>query len=155
MVPFRFRPFAAEDLEACLRVFDGNLPDFFAPDERDGLRAHLMQVDGRARHYLVIEAQGHIRACGGVTVEGDAARLTWGMVARDWQGRGLGARLLAERMALLARHPAVRRVGLSTGPRTVGFYARFGFRVLRVVPDGFAPGLDCCEMEVAMRGGAA
>lgn len=149
MDPPDCRPFQPADTRACLQVFDSNVPEFFAPDEREAFRHHLSAIDGQAHRYLLLTCGGRVRACGGISLSGSTARLTWGMVARGWQGRGLGARLLSERLKVLAGLPAVRRVALSTGTRTVGFYESAGFRLLRVVPDGFAAGLDACEMELS------
>lgn len=150
MVMSDCRPFQPADAEACLRVFDGNVPEFFAPEERGVFRDHLSAIDGRAHRYVVLLVGGEIRACGGISLSGATARLTWGIVARDGQGRGLGARLLSERLAILSGLPAIRRVALSTGTRTVGFYERAGFRLLRIVPDGFAAGLAACEMALSL-----
>lgn len=41
-------------------------------------------------------------------------------------------------------------VELDTSQHTRGFYERVGFRVERVVPDGYAPGLDRCDMCLAL-----
>lgn len=147
MVIAECRPFQPADTGACLQVFDSNVPVFFAPEEREEFRHHLSAIDGQAHRYFVLTCGGQVRACGGISLSGATARLTWGMVARDWQGRGLGARLLSERLAAVADLPAIRRVALSTGARTVVFYERAGFRLLRVIPDGFAAGLDACAME--------
>jgi GNAT superfamily N-acetyltransferase len=144
------RPFQPADTTACLQVFDSNTPGFFAPGERGEFVDHLSAIDGKAHRYMVLTCGGQVRACGGIGLSGRVARLTWGMVARDWQGRGLGARLLSERLAVLAGLPAIRRVELSTGIRTAGFYEAAGFRLLRVVPDGFAAGLDACEMALTL-----
>ena len=148
MVLTECRPFDPADTGACLQVFDSNVPHFFADAEREDFRHHLSAIDGQAHRYVVLTCEGQIRACGGISLSGATARLTWGMVARDWQVRGLGARLLSERLAVLTGLPAIRCVALSTGTRTAGFYESAGFRLLRVIPDGFAAGLDACEMEL-------
>ena len=146
------RPYVATDLTACLAVFDGNVPDFFAPAEREEFRAHLLAVPDAAPAYLVLSHAGAVVACGGVTAgdkQGDA-RLVWGMVARDWHRRGLGRRLLRERLALARGLLGLRTESLSTSQHTRGFYEAEGFVLTGVVPDGFGAGLDQCDMVLTL-----
>lgn len=87
-------------------------------------------------------------ACGGyaLTPGSATADLCWGMVHRDRRGQGIGRRLLIERIDRARVDAAVSAVALNTSQHTRGFYERFGFVTERVVPDGYAPGLDCCVM---------
>jgi GNAT superfamily N-acetyltransferase len=149
------RPYAPTDLAACLAVFDGNVPDFFSPAEREEFRAHLLALPDAAPAYLVLTHAGAVVACGGVTAgdkQGDA-RLVWGMVARDWHGRGLGRRLLRERLAVGRSLSGLRTVSLSTSQHTRGFYEGEGFVLTRVVADGFGAGLDQCDMVLTLSPG--
>jgi N-acetylglutamate synthase-like GNAT family acetyltransferase len=151
------RPYAPPDLTACLAVFDGNVPDFFAPTEREEFRAHLLALPDTAPAYLVLTHAGGVVACGGLTVangQGDA-RLVWGMVSRDWQGRGLGRRLLQERLSLARGLLGLRTVSLSTSQHTRGFYAGAGFVLTGVVRDGFGAGLDQCDMVLTLSPGCS
>lgn len=150
------RPYASTDLLACLTVFDGNVPDFFAPTERAEFQAHLRDLAEPAPDYLVLTHAGAVVGCGGVSLgeqHGDA-RLVWGMVAREWQGRGLGRRLLQERLALARGFAGLRTVSLSTSQNTRGFYERAGFILTGVVPDGFGAGLDQCDMVLTLSQGS-
>lgn len=146
------RPYVATDLTACLAVFDGNVPDYFAPAEREEFSAHLLALPDAAAASLVMIHAGAVVACGGVTA-GDtqgAARLVWGMVARDWHGRGLGRRLLRDRLAVARSLSGVRTVSLSTSQHTRGFYGAEGFVLTRIVTDGFGAGLDQCDMVLTL-----
>lgn len=149
------RPYAPTDLTACLAVFDGNVPDFFADAEREEFRAHLLALPDAAPAYLVMTVAGTAVGCSGVTagdMQGDA-RLVWGMVARDWHGRGLGRRLLQERLVLARGLAGVSTVSLSTSQHTRGFYERAGFVLTGVVRDGFGAGLDQCDMVLTLSPG--
>lgn len=142
------RPYAQSDFAACLALFDGNVPEFFAPAERAEFEGFL--EDGPATAYLVLEKDGAVVACGGVSRDPSGwAVLDWGMVARSQQRSGLGRMLLAERLVLARGMPGVRGMRLKTSQKTSGFYEVFGFRVAGVVPDGFGPGLDGVAMELA------
>ena len=149
------RPYAATDLKGCLAVFDSNLPDFFAPTEREEFQAHLLAAPAASSMSLVLTHAGAVVACGGLThQEGqDDARMVWGMVVRDWQGRGLGRRLLRERLALARSLAGLRTVSLSTSQRTRGFYEAEGFVLTGVVPNGFGAGLDQCDMVLTLSPG--
>lgn len=141
------RPYRSEDRDACLGLFDANVPNFFAAAEREEYASDLAAVDGVRAHYLLLVQDGRVLAAGGLwRGAGGVARLVWGIVAPEWQGQGLGRRLVAERLRIAAGVAGLRQVDLTTSPATQGFYARLGFSVTRVVPDGLAPGLDAVDM---------
>lgn len=148
----RTRDYRPDDRDACLGIFESNVPEYFRSFEREPFEDYLDDLPGP---YLVLEdpADG-IVACGGYAVPAGStsADLCWGMVARHRQGTGLGRRLTEARLARIRNEPEVREVRLSTSPRTRGFYERLGFVTVRVMRDGFAPGLDRCEMRLSLRG---
>ena len=146
--PISVRDYVAADRDACLRLFGGNVPDFFAEVERPEYCDFLDALPGP---YFVVEDEQHrVIACGGYAIEPDTGRadLCWGMVKRELQGRGIGRFLLQERLRRMLRAPEVTAVHLDTSQRTRGYYERIGFRVLRVTPNGYAPGLDRCDMRL-------
>lgn len=146
----RVRDYAPADRDACLAVFDSNLHAFFDPAEREDFAAFL---DRRPGPYLVIEdGEGRVVGCGGYAVEPGTATadLCWGMVAREHHRTGLGELLLDLRLRRIRAEPAVRDVALNTSQHTRGFFERFGFVTERVVPDGFGPGLDRCDMRLVL-----
>lgn len=142
----RVRDFEPEDRDRCLAIFDTNVPRFFRESERAEFQAYLDELPGP---YLVLEDEhGVIVGCGGYVVVQDEERvdLCWGMVRRHSQGRGLGRLLTRARLARAVGDRSVREVRLSTSQRTTGFYERLGFRTVSVETDGFAPGLDRCDL---------
>lgn len=144
MKPVRVRAYTIADRPACIALFDSNVPDYFAPIERADFLATLDEIED----YWVIELDGEgIVACGGyaIGVDGTAA-LCWGMVRRDLHRRGLGERLLSERLRRIDADPAARQVVIETTQFSRGFYARHGFQTLREQADGFAPGYHLVEM---------
>ena len=147
----RVRGYTPADRSACLAVFESNVPRFFVPPERAEFAAFL---DGPLPGpYLVVEDDaGVVVGCGGYAVNPGTgvADLCWGMVASDRHGTGLGRLLLDARLER-ARAGAVDEIALHTSQHTRGFYERRGFRTERVVPDGYAPGLDRCDMRLRLR----
>lgn len=151
------RAYSDDDFEACLRVFDSNVPDFFVLEERQEFSTFLRDLPGP---YLVIEDDhGDVVGCGGYAINQNShtADLCWGMVLRRLHRRGLGRRLTELRVEQARKDISVREIALGTSQHTVAFYEGLGFRTVEVVRDGYGTGLDRCEMrlpvEVARSGG--
>lgn len=149
----RIRAYAPADRGACLAVFDSNVPAFFVPGEREGFAGFLDALPGP---YLVLEDEdGAVVGCGGwaIVPETRTADLCWGMVSLPRHGTGLGRMLFDARLDGIRAGPGADAVALNTSQHTRGFYERRGFVTERVVPDGFAPGLDRCDMRLVLRRG--
>jgi GNAT superfamily N-acetyltransferase len=153
-VSYTIRPYAPSDAPACLALFDGNTPEYFAPAERGEFAAYLAAPGGGV---LVAEAPGagvvgvggyYLRASGGPLPEGG---LAWGMVARAWHRRGVGRALLRARLDALWRQGA-GAASVRTSQHSRGFFERAGFAAARVVPNGFAPGIDLVELRLRAPG---
>jgi N-acetylglutamate synthase-like GNAT family acetyltransferase len=142
------RPYADHDRQACLDILSDNTPEFFVPADRDSLCEFLAKLPGP---YFVGEEQGAVVACGGWAIESaDVVVLTWGMVRRDLHRRGMGRALLRFRLDDARRATQASVARLRTVQLVQGFFAKEGFRVTSVVPDGFGPGLDRVTMELAL-----
>lgn len=152
MTDIVLRPYAPRDLGACLALFDGNTPRYFAPGERADFLRFLEALPRADWPYLVLERDGVVIGCGGLILGAQARRagLSWGMVARGLHGTGLGRRLTEARLALARGLPGIDAVTMETSQHTQGFYARLGFAVQAVTPDGFGPGLDRWDMVLTL-----
>lgn len=146
------RAWQQSDRDACLALFDSNVPKFFAPEEREQFRHYLGTLD--PAHYLVLLLADQIVACGGLDVDRaqHQATLSWGMVDRGFHRAGLGTRLTEARLALARSLPGIDRIVLITSQHTHAFYERFGFQTISVTPDGIAKGLDRWDMVLPLRG---
>ena len=143
------RSYAPADRPACLKLFDSNLPRFFAESERADFATFLDKVEAEPQPYFVLEHDDSVVACGGVGYEDfpTLASLNWGMVRGDLRGTGLGTQLTQFRLDWLRQHwPAATRVKIETSQHTENFYARFGFEVVEREQSGFGPGLDKVRM---------
>lgn len=142
------RDYRPIDRAACLVLFDGNVPEYFAPSERADFEVFLDAIDFP---YLVIEEEGGLLACGGWTrrtSDPGVVDLCWGMVRRDLHKTGLGRRLLEARLAQVRTTADIQAVVLQTTQHAEGFFARYGFVTRRVVSDGFAAGFHLHEMRL-------
>ncbi len=147
------RAFDTRDREACLKLFDSNTPQFFAPHERAEFELYLddPQERGANAEYLVLESNGKIVACGGYYVAPDGtAGLAWGLVGRDRHREGFGTQLLLERLRHIAAHPNANAVILDTTRFSSGFFERFGFETLNVTPNGYGVGQDRMDMRLEL-----
>ena len=148
MPGYSARPYELRDRAACLSLFDSNVPGYFSDGERDEFAAFLDELPGP---YLVVEDEAHaVIACGGHAQAEDPARadLCWGMVRGDLHRKGIGAALTGARIQAAFADPAIRVIALNTSQHTVDFYRRMGFTLESVEREGYAPGLDRCEMRL-------
>lgn len=139
-----FRPYAVTDKAACLALFDSNVPRYFDSSERTDFADFLDGPDG---DYFVMEQDAEIYGCGGFAKEDRGqARFTWGMVDNAHHGLGLG-RLLAEyRLQAIEASGRFQEAELFTTPQIATFFAKFGFEIMDVEKDGFAPDMDKVQM---------
>lgn len=144
------RAYRPEDRAACLSAFDSNVPAYFDASERADFEAFLAQHPGR--YFVVVDGDGVVQGSAGyaLSTAGIAADLCWAMVQRDQQRAGLGRLLLEARLQAIRTEGSVREVRLSTSQHAAGFYQRFGFITRRIVPGGFAPGIDRCDMVLVL-----
>lgn len=139
-----FRPFKGSDKEACLALFDSNVPRYFDATERAMFADFLDQPH---RYYFAIEQDGQVCGCGGFTEESPGkARFTWGMVDNSRHGAGLGRMLAEYRLRAIEEAGEFEEVELFTTPQIAPFFAKFGFEVVGVEEDGIAPNMDKVQM---------
>ncbi|HFK2918945.1 TPA: GNAT family N-acetyltransferase [Stenotrophomonas maltophilia] len=135
------------DASACLSIFDSNVPTYFAPEERSDFERFLREQATDCA-FQVIERDGSIVACGGLSRYGDGrAGFCWGMVQRALHRQGLGRELALARLRQAEADPSIKRITLSTSQHSQGFYAGLGFQLTRVIGDGHGAGIDAVEME--------
>ena len=141
------RLYRPADASACLSIFDSNVPTYFAPEERSDF-GRFLQEQAMDCAFQVIERDGSIVACGGLSRRGDgSAGFCWGMVQRALHRHGLGRELALARLRQAEADPSIKRITLSTSQHTQGFYAGLGFQVTRIVSNGHGAGIDAVEME--------
>lgn len=144
-----FRDYQVADLEACLAVFDSNMPKYFAASEREEYLEFLNDPDDR-QQYLVLEQDKKIVGCGGYYVATNAnwGGLSFGMVTRDLHGTGLGKKLLLTRLKRLAEFQEVQEIILDTSQYIFRFFQKLGFEVLQITPNGYGNRMDRYDMRL-------
>ncbi|HVJ93647.1 MAG TPA: GNAT family N-acetyltransferase [Labilithrix sp.] len=141
------RPYRPDDREACLALFDSNVPTFFASFEKDGFVTFIDELAEEGIEYVAVQDGERIVACGGVALRAGEARMCWGIVHGKRHGEGIGSTLLVLRLLRGAMLGATF-AGLDTIPRTVPFFERLGFRVVGKTDDYYGPGIHRRDMKL-------
>lgn len=142
-----FRPYRSADLADCLDIFDANCPEYFAPNERDEYAAFLADAPNG---YTVCALNNSAVGAFGLSDDNDDAwRINWILMHPDAQGHGIGS-LIMERALQDARVSGARMLRIATSPRSEGFFARFGAQPVAILEEGWGPGLDRVDMELAL-----
>src|SRR4030095_12321937 len=132
------RSYSQSDRHACLEIFESNTPEFFIPTDSDGYATFLDNLPGP---YFVLEQFGQIAACGGWALDtAGVVDLTWGMVRREFQRRGLGRELLRFRLNAIRNDGRATLVRVRTARLVQEFFVREGFSVVDVVLNGLGRG---------------
>ena len=139
------RSFLAADHSSCLALFDQNCPEYFDPGERADYAAFL---GSRPAGYELCLLEGRCVGAFGVCerAEGGVA-LRWILIAPVAQGQGVGTAMMARAL----EHCRARRapvLHIAASQKSAAFFARFGARAVKSIPQGWGPQLDRIEMEL-------
>ncbi|MCA9859048.1 MAG: GNAT family N-acetyltransferase [Thermomicrobiales bacterium] len=141
-------PYTQDDYLGCVAIFDSNVPEFFAPSEREGFAHFLSSLPGP---FWVVRDRpaGTIVGCGGLSIAdgGTTAWLRWGMVLAGRQRQGIGRRLIDARLQWLDAQPGIKSVRVATTAQVSGFFQHMGFERTTTAKDKYGPGLDRCDLE--------
>lgn len=143
------RTYSASDRQACVAIFQSNVPRFFRDHE---LASFTDFVDTSDCPYFVVHGGREIVGCGGFGLRDGShtADLCWGMVHKERQGKRIGAYLLFARLQAIANTTDAKHVRLGTSQHTEGFFRRYGFETQSHRPDGIDTGLDDVEMRIEL-----
>jgi N-acetylglutamate synthase-like GNAT family acetyltransferase len=148
----RIRAYEPNDREACLRILDSNVPEYFLASDRDEVATFLDDLERLGVRYFVVEDDaGKIVACGGVGVDDSTkdARLCWGMVERARHRQGIGRMLLVERLRA-AMSLGAKTASLATISKVEGFFAHEGFTFTSGEDDHYAPGMHRRDYRIVL-----
>ena len=98
-------------------------PDFLA---RSTLEIYGQIAAAYVDTTLVAELDGQIVGFGCWSADGEISAL---YILREFQGRGIGRKLMAALLAQLTAHPVVHLWVLHGNDNAIGFYERMGFRL--------------------------
>ncbi len=105
------RPYTETDSEACLSIFDSNVPKYFAATEKSDFAEYLRISSDQI---LVATADQIVVGCGGSDLRGEIGHLCWGMVHISKHKSSIGSALLATRLDYLFNVGKASEVQLET-----------------------------------------
>lgn len=144
----KIREYQSGDHEACLKIMQSNIPEYFQEADLADFASFLANLPGP--YFVVMHAKTGLIACGGIAfgrTTATEAVLCYGMVTRSQLHQGIGAELLRKRLEFFLPHaPQVERIVVNTTQKTEGFFRKFGFSVVERELDGFGTGLDRVSM---------
>jgi GNAT superfamily N-acetyltransferase len=142
-----FRPYSCTDRDACLAIFDANCPLFFAPGERADFQSFL---DSTPDGYEVCEVDGRLMAAFGFVPDGVSShRLVWIMLDPAYQGGGVGSAIM-RRIIALGRASQSQLIKIAASHKSAPFFAKFGAVATVQTEEGWGPGMDRVDMELAL-----
>ncbi|MVZ64451.1 GNAT family N-acetyltransferase [Sphingobacterium sp. DK4209] len=143
MKELNIRPYQVDDYELVLRLFNTNVPSYFAEEERNDLIEYL---NNEREEYFVIEQDTHLVGAGGINYKGNDAYISWDFVDASLQGLGIGKQLLSHRLEIIKSNKTVERIIVRTSQFAFKFYEKNGFVAIETHKDYWAPGIDMIYM---------
>lgn len=141
------RPYSPTDDESIINLLRLNTPQYFAPEEEQGLRDYF------ANHidlYFVVEDNDKVIGSGGINISKDRkiAVLSWDIIHPDYQGKGVGRLLTRFRLDRIKEIETIEKISVRTSQLVYKFYEKSGFELKEVVKDFWAQGIDMYRMEM-------
>jgi len=137
------RSYLEADQCQCLALFDANCPEFFDPGERAD---YVEFLDARPAGYQVCVVGAALVGAFGVCERSEGGlALRWILISPAAQGQGVGRAMMVQALEICRARRAVA-LHISASQKSAPFFARFGARAIRTLPQGWGPGLDRIEM---------
>jgi len=142
------RKYQEKDKNALIQLLRLNTPAYFAHEEE---KDFVFYLENFVENHYVLEIKHEIVACGGFNFSEDLSfgKISWDIVHPDFQGKGLGSKLLAYRIAKLREYETVKMISVRTSQLVFRFYEKFGFNLKEIAQDYWAEGFDMYRMELA------
>jgi len=142
----KLRQYQISDKPTCLAIFESNLGQYFAEDEREEFSVFL---DKEAlSNYWMVEDNNQIVGCGGVyeNFKENCVGLSWGMIYNKEHKKGYGKFLTKFRVERMIEQYPTRIKQLATSQHTFAFYEKMGFKVTKIQKNGFGDNIDRYDM---------
>lgn len=139
------RPYIPGDKNAVMQLFLLNVPAYFDASETAHLDTYL---DHKTEQYFVAVLHDRIIGSGGINFEHqyNTGKISWDIIHPDFQGIGVGTRLLQHRISLCLEMSTINTLSVRTSQLVYRFYEKQGFQLEEIHMDYWAPGFDMYKM---------
>lgn len=143
----QIRLFREEDKMTLIELLKKNIPTHFAESE---LQDFIDYIKNELERYYVAEIDGNIVGGGGINFLPalKLAKISWDFIDPDFQGRGIGQKLLQHRLDVLKSMPEIQDIQVRTSQLAYRFYEKSGFLLQDVKKDHWATGFDLYDMRL-------
>lgn len=142
------RNYSESDKDSILELLRLNTPTYFALEEKEDLIDYL---ENFLESYFVIENNRVVVGCGGVNLKNEADNtvgvISWDIIHPDYQGLGLGKRLLDFRIKFLIDKYEIKIIIVRTSQHVFRFYEKMGFKLKEIIKDYWSKDFDLYLME--------
>ena len=138
------------DKKELIKLIQLSIPTYFEKSEEKDFANYL---ENYKEDYFVIKDKvtNQIIGCGGINYFFDApiplARISWDMVHPDFQGKGVGKKLLLHRINYI-QSKEIRLIIVRTSQLAYKFYQKVGFEIEKTEKDFWAKGFDLYQMKM-------
>lgn len=144
--PLSFEPYSPIFRDACMALFDGNCPKFFAPCERKEFITFLSETK---TGYYVVLAQDVVVAAFGVSYSDGQWSLRWIMVDSERHGQGTGDMAMHKAIEI-ARNAGGSTLHIAASHVSALFFERFGAERVHYTLNGWGEGMHRIDMELPL-----
>ncbi len=142
------RTYKDEDLKDLLEAFRLNVPTYFDPKEESDF---LNFMEHERQYFLVIEVNMKVVGCTGYMIDENKkeGKITWVFFNPNYQGKGLGQKLVGHCMTQIESSEKVNQIIVRTSQLADKFFSKFGFELVETKKDYWGKGLDLYFMKKA------
>ncbi len=143
------RPYTPKDKSQLISLIRLNTPRYFDQAEEQGLKYYL---DNETEDYFVEDEGGEIIGCGGINYQDDkkTAIISWDIIRPDYQGKGIGKKLLFYRIDKIKKNKTISQIIVRTSQHTDKFYEKCGFKLDQIEKNYWAKGFDLYQMSIQL-----
>lgn len=149
------RKYNPSDRNACMEVFESNVPKYFTEEETGEFERFLIRLEDTTvtdnPPYYILELDDKLIGCGGFGekdgIDGTASiTFVWGMIHITYHKRGFGEQLLTFRLTEIKKQFPDRNVILDTTQFSFSFFEKYGFKTVKITENSYGEGMHRYDM---------
>ncbi len=143
------RNYCVGDKLSVLKLIQLNTPKYFASEEEQDLVYYL---ENELENYFIVELNGEVVGSGGLNFKSSEENIigviSWDLIHPNYQGIGIGKKLLEFRLNFLKSQTLITNVIVRTSQHVYKFYEKSGFELVEIIKDYWSEGFDLYLMKL-------